>query len=396
MTIEDLERLALDVESHRTWFQELTSMGREGLPRATADAARRGLGVAAHALGTELVAIEGAAPTFLLLPEGGAAPDLTVFATWHAESRPVLPAALEGAERTALVATVGALTALAGGDGVGRQVAVVVAPGAGHGSLVLDGILRKHRASLQAPVAFWTRIGPRGPKRRRVFLGARGLVVLGIRGDVNPYQLRDRVVADLSRDAFGPRPLDFELLRKVARSESEMELLEESFDDPAAVPGEGEDRLRAALFDPRGSVARPSIRTPDRPAAWVTIEIAEDMDPEVVAAKAREHAPGVPIDLVEGFPWDRQNIHHPAVQAAIRTAKHRSEGAEIWPMAPWVTTSGLFTRALGTPLVEWAVPLPASTPVRSPGTDALLALERELAELFLRGTGQLQPAFPEA
>ena len=237
MTIEDLERLALDVESHRTWFQELTSMGREGLPRATADAARRGLGVAAHALGTELVAIEGAAPTFLLLPEGGAAPDLTVFATWHAESRPVLPAALEGAERTALVATVGALTALAGGDGVGRQVAVVVAPGAGHGSLVLDGILRKHRASLQAPVAFWTRIGPRGPKRRRVFLGARGLVVLGIRGDVNPYQLRDRVVADLSRDAFGPRPLDFELLRKVARSESEMELLEESFDDPAAVPG---------------------------------------------------------------------------------------------------------------------------------------------------------------
>jgi hypothetical protein len=391
MTIEDLERLELEVDTHRTWFQELTSMGREGLPRVTADAARRALGAAAPALHSEVVEIEGAAPTFLLIPQGGARPDVAVFGTWHAESRPVLPAALEGAERTALVAAVGALMALASAGGGGCRVALVVSPGASHGSLVLDRVLRDHRASLQAPVAFWPRIGPRGPKRRRVFLGARGLVVLGIRGEVNPYDLRDRIVADLSRDAFGPRPLDFELLRKVSRSEVEMELLEETLDDPVSVPGEGEDRLRAALFEPRGSVSRPSIRTPDRPSAWITIETAEDMDPEAVAAKAREHAPGVPIDLVEGIPWDRQNIHSPGVQAAIRTAKHRSEGAEIWPLAPWVTSSGVFTQALGTPLVEWSVPLPAATQVRNPGSEALLAMERELAELFLRGAGDLAP-----
>lgn len=388
MTIEELDRLDLDVDTHRAWFQELTSMGREGLPRASADAARRALGAAAPALRSELVEIEGAAPTFLLVPRADARPDLAVFTSWHAETRPALPAALEGAERTALVAAVGALTALSAA-GEGRGVALVVSPGASHGSIVLDRVLREHRPSLQAPVAFWPRIGPRAPKRRRVFLGARGLVVLAIRGDVNPYVLRDRIVADLARDAFGPRPLDFELLRKVARSEPEMELLEDALDDPASAPGEGEDRLRAALFEPRGSVSRPSVRTPDRPAAWITIEIAEDMDPEGVAAKAREHAPGVPIDLVEGTPWDRHNIHHAAVRAAIHTAKHRSEGAEIWPMAPWVTPSGVFTRALGTPLVEWAVPLPAATQARNPTSEALLGMERELAELFLRGTGVL-------
>ena len=389
MTIEDLDRMPLDVATHRTWFQELTGMGREGIPRATADAARRGLTAAGGALGLELIEIEGAAPTFLLVPPGGARPDVTLFGTWHAESRPVLPAALEGSERTALLAGVGAISGLSMGDS-GVPAAVVVAPGASHGSQVLAGILREHRASLQAPVAFWPRIGPRAPRRRRVFLGARGLVVLGVRGETNPYHLRDRVVADLSRDAFGPRPLDFELLRKVARSETEMEFLEEGLDDPASAAGEGEDRLRAALFEPRGFVSRPTVRHPDRPAAWITIEIAEDMEPTAVAERAREHAPGVPIDLVEGFLWDRHNIHHPAVQAAIRTAKHRSEGAEIWPMAPWVTPSGLFTRALGTPLVEWSVPLPQGTPLRNPGDEALLLIERELAEVILRGTGIME------
>ncbi|HET9252301.1 MAG TPA: hypothetical protein VFP58_09305 [Candidatus Eisenbacteria bacterium] len=337
----------------------------------------------------ELIEIEGAAPTLLMVPPGDARPDVTLFATWHAESRPVLPAALEGAERVALMAAVGAISGLSMGDS-GVPAAMVVAPGASHGSLVLERVLRDHRASLQAPVAFWPRIGPRSPRRRRVFLGARGLVVLAVRGETNPYDLRDRIVAHLSRDAFGPRPLDFELLRKVARSESEMEFLEETLDEPASVAGEGEDRVRAALFEPRGSVSRPSIRHPDRPASWITIEIAEDMDPQAVADLARVEAPGIPIDLVEGFPWDRHNIHHPAVQAAIRTAKHRSEGAEIWPMAPWVTPSGVFTRALGTPLVEWSVPLPSGTPVRNPGDEALLAIERELAEVLLRGTGALQ------
>lgn len=389
MTIEDLERMALDVTSHRSWFQELTAMGREGIPRASADAARRGLQSAAGAVGLELVAIEGPAPTFLLLPSGGQRPSVALFATWHAESRPVLPAALEGAERTALLATIGALTGIRSAE-PGVLGAVVVTPGASHGSLVLERVLREHRPSLQAPVAFWARIGPRAPRRRRVFLGARGLVVLGVRGETNPYELRDRIVSDLSREAFGPRPLDFELLRKVARSETEMELLEETLDDPASLAGEGEDRVRAALFEPRGFVSRPAVRSPDRPAAWITIEIAEDMEPEAVARLARAHAPDVPIDLVEGFLWDRHNIHHPAVQAVIRTAKQLSEGAEIWPMAPWVTPSGLFTRALGTPLVEWPVPLPTGTPLRNPSDDALRAMEREIAQVVLRSAGVLE------
>ena len=392
MTIEDLERLPLDVAAHRSWFQELVAMGREGIPRATADAARRGLGVAAKAIGLELLEMEGAAPTFLLVPPGSATPEMTVFTTWHAESRPVLPAALEGAERTALMAAIRALSGVAAAEGRASRAALIAAPGATHGSLVLERWLRERRTSLQAPVAFWPRIGPQGGRRRRVYLGARGLVVLGVRGDTNPYLLRDRIVSDLSRDAFGPRPLDFELLRKVARSEAEMDLLEETIDDPGSVPGEGEDRLRAALFEPRGTVLRPAVHHPDRPAAWITIEIAEDMDPQAVAASAREHAGEVPIDLVEGFPWDRHNIHHPAVQATIRTAKHRSEGAEIWPMAPWVTPSGLFTRALGTPLVEWSVPLPSGAPLRSPGAEALLTVEREIAEVLLRGSGALESA----
>jgi hypothetical protein len=391
MTVEDLERLPLDVAAHRSWFQELIAMGREGIPRASAAAAMRALQVAADRLGLELVEIEGAAPTFLLLPPDGTKPDVTVLGSWHAESRPVLPAALEGAERTALMVTLGALCSIPEADG-GFRVAAVVPPGTGHGSLVLDPLLRQHRGRLQAPIAFWPRIGPRAPRRRRVFLGARGLAVLGIRGEANPYDLRDRIVADLSRDAFGPRPLDFELLRKVARSETEMELLEEALDDPGSVPGEGENRLRAALFEPRGTVTRPAVRTPDRPAAWIAIEIAEDMDPGAVADRARAHAPGIPVDLVEGFPWDRHNIHHPAVQAAIRTAKHRSEGAEIWPLAPWVTPSGVFTRALGTPLVEWTVPLPVGTPLRNPTGEAVAAIERELIELFLRGAGALEAA----
>lgn len=388
MTVEDLDGLPLDVATHRSWFQELMAMGREGIPGVSAAAARRALTASADRLGLELVEIEGAAPIFLLLPADGAQPAVTVLGSWHAESRPVLPAALEGAERTALMAAVGALCGMASANG-DLRTAAVIPPGTSHGSLVLDRALREHRSRLQAPVAFWPRIGSRAPRRRRVFLGARGLVVLGIRGETNPYDLRDRIVDDLRRDAFGPRPLDFELLRKVARSESEMDFLEETLDDPASVPGEGEERLRSALFDPRGTVTRPAIRNPDRPAAWIAIEIAEDMEPETVADRAREHAGGIPVDLVEGFPWDRHNIHHPAVQAAIRTAKHRSEGAEIWPMAPWVTPSGVFTRALGTPLLEWTVPLPTGTPLRNPGDEALVSIERELIELLLRASGVL-------
>ena len=54
------------------------------------------------------------------------------------------------------------------------------------------------------------------PRRRRIYLGARGRVVLGVWDPgVNTYRLRDRMVEELRAEAYGPRPLDFELLRKV-------------------------------------------------------------------------------------------------------------------------------------------------------------------------------------
>jgi hypothetical protein len=94
--------------------------------------------------------------------------------------------------------------------------------------------------------------------------------------------------------------------------------------------------------------------------------------------------------VAEAFPWDRLNIHHPSIQGEIRTAKSVTEGAEIWPMAPWVTPSGLFTKMLGTPLAEWGVPLPAGAAIRFPMAEALTAMERELAELSLRAMGAFQ------
>jgi hypothetical protein len=66
-------------------------------------------------------------------------------------------------------------------------------------------------------------------------------------------------------------------------------------------------------------------------------------------------------------------------------SRSKAEGAEIWPMAPWCTPCGVFTRALGTPLAEWAVPLPTGIAIRFPDAEALGALEREIAELLLRG-----------
>jgi len=121
------------------------------------------------------------------------------------------------------------------------------------------------------------------------------------------------------------------------------------------------------------------------------VETAEQMEPADVLKRAQALAGKAKIEMAEGFLWDRLNIHHPGVQAAIRTAKSRSEGAEIWPMAPWVTPSGIFTRALGTPLVEWGIPLPRGAAIRFPSADSVEAIEREMAELFLRGMGARCP-----
>jgi hypothetical protein len=261
---------------------------------------------------------------------------------------------------------------------------MVAPPGAGHGSLVLEATLGDHRPSLQAKAAFWPRVGSVAPRRRRVFLGARGRVVFGLwGGESNPYTLRDRLVTELGDAAYGPRPLDFELLRKLAGQPGVLDFLEEAVVDPLA--GDDEDRLRNALFAPIGHVAKPPTAHPDRPRAWITIEGAEDMDPAVVVERARALAADSRVEQAEGFRWDRLNLYHPSVQALVHAAKARSEGAEIWPAAPWVTPSGLFTRALGTPLAEWTVPFPTGTRVRAPGLEAYRFVVDELSELFVRG-----------
>src|SRR5258705_12179033 len=88
-------------------LQGLLSMPRETLPQLTAAEARKALKWAAEALALEFVEIEGIAPTFLLLPEAGSAPDVLFLATGHAEVLPVDAAAGGGGVLLALLATRG-------------------------------------------------------------------------------------------------------------------------------------------------------------------------------------------------------------------------------------------------------------------------------------------------
>jgi hypothetical protein len=396
-----LHRLRIDAQVHLNSFQALLALARETVPQATATEARRALTAAAHPLGLELVETGHVAPIFLLLPGRGSAPRVTLFATWHAEALPTVPAAVEGAERLALAATFAALHSVVPTGALGAaespEVAVVAAPASSQGSLVIAEALREHRDRLRAPVALWPRIAPDAPRRRRVFLGARGRVVLGVWGDdVNPYAVRDSLVKALSTEAYGPRPLDFELLRKLAASPEAMGFLEETFADPDAAVGAGEERVRRALFDPSAQVLRPAVKHPDRPRAWITVETAEAMEPPDIHRRAVSLAGGARIEMADGFVWDRVGIHHPASQVMIRMAKSRSAGAEIWPMAPWFTPSGLYTRALGTPLTEWGVPLPAGMMLRFPKPDAFEAVAREIGELLLRATDALAAESPAA
>jgi hypothetical protein len=388
-----LDKLKVDSSGYLTKYQELMSLARETLPQKSAEAARAVLLGTAQALGLELVDNKGVAPIFALLPPPGRAPRLTLFATWHAETLPVTPAAVEGAERTALAATAAALGATleAGALGPG-DVAWIVAPGAAHGSLLLDPFLREHRARLAGPVAFWIRISPAAPARRRIFLGSRGRVVLGVwGGDGSPYLIRDEVVAALEEAAYGPRPLDFELLRKLAASRGVIDFLEETVEDPeAASTGDAETRLRSALFLPHATVIRPGTSHPDRPSAWLSFDTAEGMEGPDILARVRAAAPGSRVEMAESLPWDRIGIHHPAIQALVPLSKSRSAGPEIWPSAPWATPSGVFTRALGTPLAEWGVPLPSGNAVRFPKPEGFEAMAREGAELILRAVGALE------
>src|SRR5258705_5782664 len=135
-------------------LQGLLSMPRETLPQLTAAEARKALKWAAEALALEFVEIEGIAPTFLLLPEAGSAPEVLFFATWHAEVLPVEPAAVEGGGRLALSAT---LAGLGRALDARAHAAVGVAPGATQSSLVLARTLREPRTRLPAPPAFWPR-----------------------------------------------------------------------------------------------------------------------------------------------------------------------------------------------------------------------------------------------
>lgn len=388
-----LPELRFDVAGQLSAYQSLLALARETVPQATAAEARKAIAGSAERLRLELVENGNVVPIFLLLPPAGVTPRVTLFLAWHGEAMPVMPAAVAGAERLALAAAILAVEAVAETGAFGPpesppEVALVIAPGAMQGSLVLAEALRQHRARLQAPVAFWPRIAQRAPKRRRVFMGARGRVVIGLWGEgANAWAIRDALVKALSEEAYGPRPLDFELLRKLAQSAGALDFLEETIADPAAVSGTGEERLRRALFEPLGHVSRPASPHPDRPNAWLTIDTAEAMEPDDILSRVRSLAGAARAELAEGFVWDRAGIHHPATQALIGMTKSHSEGPEIWPMAPWTTPSGLFTRALGVGLAEWAVALPPATMVRFPKPEAFETIAREVAELLLRGSG---------
>lgn len=378
----------LDPGAHLVKLQRLLSLPRETLPRLTAEEAGRYLRGSAERIGLEFVEFKGVAPIFLLLPRGEAPPSAVLFQTWHAEAAPVEPAAIEGAERLALGAAVaGVETAMA------ARVAVVVAPAASAGSRGLAELLREHRGRLEAGAAYWIRVAPpaaSGTARRNVFLGGRGRVVIALRGgEGNPYRARDAVVEALREEAYGPRPLDFELIRKLASNPGALGLIGQG--EGAASTGgavSNEERLRRALFDPRGEIVIPAVPHPDRPRAWLTFETAEAMEAESIANRVNALSGGGQADIVENFPWDRANIHHPAVHALIELSREKGGGAEIWPSSPWPTPSGVFSRALGVGLAEWGIPLPSGAQVRFPKPEEFGSMALEVAELLRKATSE--------
>lgn len=400
----------VDAAAELARLQSLITMPRETLPRLTAQEAGRYLRGAAERLGLEYSEIAGVAPIFLLLPPGETAPAVTLFQTWHAEALPVEPGAVEGGERLALGVAVagaaaGAVVAAAGSpevgagtggpEGHGRPVALVVAPSSSSGSRVLAETLRAHRARLAGGAAYWIRVTPPGaesgprPRRRRVFLGARGRVVIALRGgEGNPYRARDTVVQELRDAAYGPRPLDFELIRKVASRPEALGLagVGEVAGERAG-EGAADGRLRAALFEPRGEIVIPPVPHPDRPRAWLTFETAEAMEADAIASRVQALSGGGRAEVVENFPWDRSSIHHPAIHALIELARETSEGAEIWPCSPWPSPSGLFSRAVGIGLAEWGIPLPLGTKVRFPLPDVFGVMALEVTALLVRAAG---------
>ena len=135
---------------------------------------------------------------------------------------------------------------------------------------------------------------------------------------------------------------------------------------------------------------KPGASHPDRPIAWIIFDTAEGMEGLDILERVRAAAPGSRVEMAESIPWDRIGIHHPAIQTLVPLTKSRSAGPDIWPMAPWATPSGIFTRALGTPLAEWGIPLPSGNAVRFPKPEAFEAMVREASELVLRAVGALE------
>lgn len=385
----------MDAKSQLIQLQSFLTMPRETLPGLTAREAGRYLRGAADRLGLEFIESTGVAPIFLLLPRGGAPPATILFQTWHAEPAGVSPAAVDGAERLALGTAVAAA-------GTTTPIAFIVAPSASAGSRGLDEALRAHRDRLAAGAAYWIRVTPpetSALRRRRVFLGARGRVVIALRGgDGNPYRARDAVVQALRDEAYGPRPLDFELLRKLASGPEPFALIgatgEEAGGGDGGARGSGggrrsaEERLRAALFDPRGDVVIPAVPHPDRPRAWLMFETAEAMEAEAIGSHVEALSGGGRAEVVENFPWDRGNIHHPAIHALIELSREVAEGAEIWPSAPWATPSGVFTRALGVGLAEWGIPLASGAQVRFPKPEEFEAMAAEAGALLAKPSAE--------
>src|SRR6185295_10817146 len=128
----------------------------------------------------------------------------------------------------------------------------------------------------------------------------------------------DQVVAELVEQAYGPRPLDFELIRKLANDPGSVPFARpEQAHDAAGATTSAEEEIGRALFEPRGDVVAQKAAVPDRPRAWLVFETAEAMEAEPVARRVADLSGGGSADLVENFPWDRWNIHAPAIQALI-------------------------------------------------------------------------------
>jgi hypothetical protein len=124
------------------------------------------------------------------------------------------------------------------------------------------------------------------------------------------------------------------------------------------------------------------VKHPDRPHAWLVFETVENMEPVDLLQRAQLLAGGAKVEIAEGFLWERIGIHHPSIQAQIKLSKSVSEGPEIWPSAPWLTPAGIFTRALGTSLAEWAIPIPASVAIRFPKVEDFEPIALEACQLI--------------